>query len=244
MKGISLAKGKYIWIAEADDLAENSFLESCVSLILRTKNVSICFTGSNLIGSKNNIIKKDVNHWGRRRLKEHAIFRGEKYAQKNLYWKNYIINASGVVFSRDKALKISTHFTSMRFCGDYLFWFNMALKGDVIEIYKSLNYFRIHNKKATIASHNNGQGIIEDIEIVAYMEQLLPQLNSYRKRLRRGYLYRKISRQKMTPDIKKQLYVHLFNSIGGGHRDRFIQKTNKFAKLFNPFLPTISRDRL
>ncbi|MDE6180708.1 MAG: glycosyltransferase, partial [Phocaeicola sp.] len=32
MKGIRLARGKYIWIAEADDSAKPDFLEQCVRL--------------------------------------------------------------------------------------------------------------------------------------------------------------------------------------------------------------------
>ena len=38
-KGISLARGKWIWIAEADDVAEPTFLEVCLSQISLYPNV-------------------------------------------------------------------------------------------------------------------------------------------------------------------------------------------------------------
>lgn len=38
-KGISLSRGKYIWIAESDDVADSSFWKSCFYL----KSISSCF---------------------------------------------------------------------------------------------------------------------------------------------------------------------------------------------------------
>lgn len=36
MKGILLAKGEWIWIAEADDLCESTFLETCLEQVKNT----------------------------------------------------------------------------------------------------------------------------------------------------------------------------------------------------------------
>lgn len=243
-KGISLAQGKYVWIAEADDLAHQNFLETCVRLCESGSDVSICFTGSKLIDSNDKILKKDVNHWGRRPSKKYARFDGKHYAQRNLYWKNYIINGSGVIFSREKAINVSPEFTKMRYCGDYLFWFEMSLKGEVIEIYDTLNYFRQHAQKATARSHNKGGGILEDITILEKIERALPQVSSYRKKLRRGLLYRKISRQRTTKEIKIGLYKELNIRLGGRLSHRIIQKMNKYARFIIPCLPSDKSDRL
>ena len=66
MKGISLSRGKYIWIAEADDLAEPDFLETCINSTQQAEDVSICYTGSLLIDNTGQVLRKDVNHWGHR----------------------------------------------------------------------------------------------------------------------------------------------------------------------------------
>lgn len=83
----------------------------------------------------------------------------------------------------------------MHYCGDWLFWFEMAMKGQVIEIYKNLNYFRQHPTKVTENSRKAGEGIKEDILIVKHIEEILGnRLSRYKKRLRHGILYRKIKR--------------------------------------------------
>ena len=45
-KGMQLAKGKYIWIAEADDLCELTFLEKVVPLMEKYQQAAVCFAGS------------------------------------------------------------------------------------------------------------------------------------------------------------------------------------------------------
>ena len=41
-KGIDLAQGKYIWIAESDDYAESTFLSTTFSLLETTYHADIC----------------------------------------------------------------------------------------------------------------------------------------------------------------------------------------------------------
>ena len=51
-----------------------------------------------------------------------GIFDGEDYIKHNLYWRNYIYNASGVVFRKQcfEQIKDLSCF-SMRYSGDWLF---------------------------------------------------------------------------------------------------------------------------
>lgn len=44
IKGVLLARGKYIWIAEADDVADSCFLEMCVESAESQENTSVCYT--------------------------------------------------------------------------------------------------------------------------------------------------------------------------------------------------------
>ena len=74
----------------------------------------------------------------------------------------------------------------MRYSGDWLFWFYMAMQGDIIERYEVLNYFRQHTQKVTVKAENNGGGKSEDIEIVRIMEQHLTHLSRYKRCIRRG----------------------------------------------------------
>lgn len=51
-KGIRLAKGKYVWIAESDDRAEPTFLEKAVAAIEAHPAARICIVGSHVIDSE------------------------------------------------------------------------------------------------------------------------------------------------------------------------------------------------
>lgn len=246
MKGVFMASGKYIWIAEADDLAAPDFLETCVELAEKYADTSICYAGSFLIGSSGKVEHRNPNHWGRRRKKGFACFDGRRFAEYNLYWKNYIINASGVIFRREYALKLAgSPFLSMKYCGDWLFWFEMSMQGSVIEVYKQLNYFRQHPQKATIASHKAGSGVREDITVVDLMEERLSsRLGEYKKRLRRGLLYKKIKRLKIDKGQKVPLYEYLFEKLGSDVSDYYLERRNKYLKWLLPSLVTLKRERL
>lgn len=118
MKGISLSRGKYIWIAEADDSAEPDFLETCVGLAEQHSDTAICYVDSIRIDSEGKAI-----HPTRRKeheRKEYSCFDGKLFAEYNLYWKNYIVNASGAIFSRTYASRLSlSPFLSMKYCDLY-----------------------------------------------------------------------------------------------------------------------------
>ncbi|MBQ2123214.1 MAG: glycosyltransferase family 2 protein [Bacteroidaceae bacterium] len=245
LKGIQLSKGKYVWIAEADDLAEPTFLETCVELLESFKDSAFCYVGSKTIDETGEVSNKDVNHWGRRQKKEYACFDGKKFAEHNLYWKNYVMNASGVVFRREYALNlIHSPFQSMRYCGDWFFWFEMAMQGGVVEVYKNLNYFRMHASKVTQKSQKTGEGVIEDMQVLSLIEAQLPNISNYKKRLRRGLLYRKIKRGKHSEQREKELFAKMEDILNAHPSDYKLERCNQIFRLFLPMLITHKRDRL
>ncbi len=246
MKGIRLAQGKYVWIAEADDLADPDFLNTCVRMAELHDDFSFCYVGSLLIDSNGNLIRnKDVNKWGKRKMRNEAYFSGKKFAVHNLYWKNYVLNASGVLFRREYALNLSNSgFTEMRYCGDWLFWFLMAMQGGVGEIYKSLNYFRQHTAKVTVSSARSGGGIREGFYVIQRIEREFPSLNRYKKSLRRGKFYRGIKRSPAPQERKMELFKELSDVLGGTVSDYRLERFNQFLRILNPFLLTPGRDRL
>lgn len=245
MKGILLAQGKYVWIAEADDLAEPLFLETCVRLAEAYADTAICYTGSVLIDEQGATEKRDINHWGKRARKGHAYFDGPSFAAHNLYWKNYTVNASGILFRREYAVKLSqSEFLDMRYCGDWLFWFQMAMQGGVVEVYQNLNYFRQHMQKVTLESHHAGKGIEEDILVLQYMESRLPGLSTYKKRLRHGLVYRKIKRMHLKREDEQALYELTARTLCSTRADYRLERRNQVLRLLCPFLLTRKRDRL
>lgn len=243
-KGIQLAKGEYIWIAEADDLCEPTFLEHVVPLMDKHQQAAVCFAGSKHIDKDGNILNCDMNKW-KSFMPAYAVYNKESYIEHNLYWRSYIANASSAIFRKSMVNTDNMQqCLQMRYSGDWLFWFYMAMQGDIIENYKVLNYFRQHTRKVTVKAECNGEGKSEDIEIVRLMEQHLTHLSKYKRCIRRGMLYNRIAKLPTTDQVKQQLWELLRQKLNGTQQDGLLERFNRVARLFCPFVLTMKRDRL
>ncbi|MBD3588959.1 glycosyltransferase [Bacteroides sp. GM023] len=247
-KGISLSRGKYIWIAESDDAAESSFLEKAVSVLNQHPHASFCFLGSHCIDEKGNQLSTDFDRWTSRQLRHSnnmGVFDGEDYIKHNLYWRNYIYNASGVVFRKQcfEQIKDLSCF-SMRYSGDWLFWIEMARQGMVLEVYEKLNKFRLHNVSATKKAQKTGEGVREDVYIINKIEQFLLNIGKQRKTVRHGSFYKEIKRLKVSTETKEELLSCLVSSLKSKSSDYYIERFNKNFSWLLPWLITRDKDRL
>ena len=57
-KGLSKAKGDYVWIAESDDFSSPCFLERCVRILDTRPDCSIVFTSSYIVDSHSRTIRE------------------------------------------------------------------------------------------------------------------------------------------------------------------------------------------
>ena len=123
-KGISLAKGEIIWIAESDDWCELNLLYELVKEWNKHENISI---------ARCNYVYVD-DYGNCRKSKEHnaRCYKGINYIKNRFSRSCYFRNASGVIFSA-YALKVSKQYITFKSTGDYMFWVEMAEYGDVIE---------------------------------------------------------------------------------------------------------------
>lgn len=163
-KGIKLAEGKYIWIAESDDTADSEFLNMTVRELDAHPEASLCMTGSHFIDengkSVDHIYEKSFDDWEED---------GKGYVYDSIYYLKYrmmngnsVYNASMVLFRKEGCMEnLSTDFFKMRYCGDWLFWIEQIRKGKVIEYHKKLNNFRKHSANTTSKGAADGNAIIE-----------------------------------------------------------------------------------
>ena len=196
------------------------------------------------IDKDGNVLSCDMNKW-KSAIPPYAVFNGKTYAEHNLYWRGYIANASSAIFRKSMVnAQNMEQCLQMRYSGDWLFWFYMAMQGDIIERYEVLNYFRQHTQKVTVKAENNGGGKSEDIEIVRIMEQHLTHLSRYKRCIRRGMLYNRIAKLSTTEQVKLQLWELLRQKLNGTRKDGRLERLNRIARLFCPFVLTMKRDRL
>ena len=156
-KGFELAKGEYIWIAEADDYADPRLLETLISKMADDKEIKVGFVNSNWVTPDGTHLRK-----GYTIRKPYKVCDGKRFVRKRMLKGNYIYNASMAIFRRDALAHVDQRYMSFRSCGDKLFWKSLAEQGKVLYVCQTLNYFRIHDDKVT--SNSTASGLLFEEE--------------------------------------------------------------------------------
>lgn len=154
-KGISLAKGDYIWIAESDDSCKDCFLERAISQFKANKNVAVVFAYSFSFNANGEVTG------GIRPAGDSIVWDGKRFIRERMFRGTAITNASMAVFSRKCALSIGKDYQACIGAGDYLFWVNMAETGAVVELREPLNFCRKHAMNVTKKRDADGTNAIE-----------------------------------------------------------------------------------
>lgn len=150
-KGIQLAKGEYIWIAESDDYCELNFLEEVSKSLFENKDVVLSYCQSNQVNEFSEIKGTWLDHTlkldkGTLFLNDFVI-NGSAFIADFLIYKNVIPNASAVLIKKE-AIDINRHFDlepEFKYCGDWMFYFKLIVNNKVAFVSESLNNFRFHS---------------------------------------------------------------------------------------------------
>lgn len=247
-KGIEYARGKYIWIAEADDSALPDFLEKTITALEATPSASVAFTGSETIDENGDPYGRDIDKWYKKSPQKTnggwMAFNGKEYVVHNLYWHCYVYNASMTVFRKEYySPDLLDDSIKMRNAGDWLFWIKITAKGDIIEVYEKLNLFRLHRKSATVAGIMSGNNVWEDIKVMKYVEDHF-NVGKYRKAMRLGQYIKVLRRSKQySPETRRKMMNAIRTSLGVGMGTFRMERINKMLS-FIPFTLTQQKDRL
>lgn len=192
-KGLEAATGKYVWIAESDDYADSAFLSTLVELLERHPEAVLAYSGSEIVDSNGEIIPGvDWDHFPHDG-KETRILPGRELIERRLLRNNLVYNASMALFRRDAAPEITEEFTSMRFCGDWLFWARLAMKGDAIEFRQKLNRFRQHEIKVSASASKEGRTYTEGLPVVCEMADYL-NLSPLQRKVVAGRIFKRLKK--------------------------------------------------
>lgn len=158
-KGINLAKGKYIWIAESDDWCEPTLLETLMDGLLADTSVGLAFCQSYYYYEPNKI--KEITYYPKYSQTEN----GKHFIQKYMLEGNNVVNASMAVWKKELYTQVDPQYTNFRFCGDWLFWISLMQQSNVFVSGRALNYFRNHDKDVSSKFYHTGNNFIENIEL-------------------------------------------------------------------------------
>ena len=163
-KGVKLAQGEYIWIAESDDFAHERFLEELVPKLDMNPEVGLAFCESWMVDEWDNILaswEEWMAYGADKRWENDFIGNGREECRRQLMVRNSIPNASAVLMRRDVYEKVGCADETMKVCGDWLMWVNILTIYDLAFVAKPLNYFRTHPNTCRRKNSTNGVRIEE-----------------------------------------------------------------------------------
>ncbi|MEM6321085.1 MAG: glycosyltransferase family 2 protein [Bacteroidota bacterium] len=179
-KGIELAKGKYIWIAESDDWAELDFLEKLVPVLEADEQIALAYCQSKKVDENGKVVNDMLyytyeakpNKW------ESAYTNtGNQEIEQHLVYKNTIPNASAVVFRNTAGIANWVN-TEMTMVGDWWFWVHLIKDQKIAFLPERLNYFRAHpaSTRADLRLPRQIENTTEKLQLLRAIQHHFPHL--------------------------------------------------------------------
>lgn len=180
-KALALARGEFVWIAEADDVAHPEFLASIMPKLIAT-DATFGFTDSWQIDQDDRRLGDsyadycDSGHPSRRFTRDFAL-PGPEFVRDCLVDKNTILNASSVVWRREalqRALDaVGDELDDFAIAGDWRLYAEAALAGGTVAyVARSLNGHRRHP-----------DGVTASLDRARHLEEILRMHQFFRERL-------------------------------------------------------------
>ena len=145
-RGIEIATGDLIWIAESDDVAAPQFLDNLVAM-LEDKSVAMAYCQSLAI-DEHSSITANLKGWtdiiSSHLWRHDFILDGTYFAINFLAIKNVIPNASAVVFRREHYISPYRIRPDYRLSGDLILYANMINGRRIAFCAEPLNFYRFH----------------------------------------------------------------------------------------------------
>ncbi|NEV60561.1 glycoside hydrolase family 99-like domain-containing protein [Thiorhodococcus minor] len=161
LEGVRRARGDYVWIAEADDLAAPDFLDEAMRGFADS-DVVLSFTQSRQIDPDGEVLCGDyldyVADISRDRWRQPYRCPGEEEIGQVLAVKNSIPNVSGAVFRRAALLDVlQAHIDDIRsykVAGDWVVYVELLKRGAITFSPRALNDHRRHPSSVTLSRFN------------------------------------------------------------------------------------------
>ena len=153
---LKYAKGEYVWIAESDDMCDQSFLENLMKELTTYPNLVLAYSQSVRLNNNN----EKTGSWitWTESMKEGKVFNqsfqmnGTEFVKKFMLYRNVLPNASGVVFKKDAFVLSNGAIPLLKTNGDWDIWIKILLQGDIYYCREELNYFRFHDNSVIAKS--------------------------------------------------------------------------------------------
>lgn len=157
-RGVQLARGDYVWIAEADDLAKPDFLQRMLDGMHGDPDVVLGYCQSEAIDERGRLVMQDYLQYTdelstERWLKSYTA-EGTHEVDVALGIKNTIPNVSGVLFRRQPLLDVMNgqmdEIVRYKVAGDWVVYLHMLRTGKIFYSHHVCNCHRRHSHSVTL----------------------------------------------------------------------------------------------
>lgn len=162
-KGVDLAQGEWLWIAESDDWSELDFLATLLDQAERHPSCGLLLSLPQYHYPDGSLWSKPVDG----SVVETA---GLVFASRYLTCANAIHNVSCVLMKRSVVVQADFSLSaSMRLCGDWMLYVQLCRSTDVLEINRVLSHYRIHGGNVTSQAEQEGLPLVEGVAVLDYL---------------------------------------------------------------------------
>ena len=170
-RGVELARGELVWIAEADDSCEPGFLESLTSTMM-DGSVVMAYCQSRQIGEAGKPLADHYLEYTNGVSREHWLRayreKGASEIRKYLAVENTIPNVSAALFRREALLNAIRReletMATFRVAGDWVTYLAVLDQGDIAFVPQPLNLHRRHPDSVTVVG-NQRQHVREVLRV-------------------------------------------------------------------------------
>lgn len=242
-KGFDLAKGDYIWIAEADDSAQNNFVEEVIKGF-EDKNVVLSYCESARIDENNLLIREKsddlydmcrTGEWNHSYIKE-----GKDEIIEHLSVTNTILNVSSVMWKKKDYSDIFEKAGEFKVAGDWYIYYNILRNGNISWNNQPLNYYRKHSKSVctTVKADIEFQEICRLQDEISHLYEIPKEIQE-KQELRRSFIMPMVSEAVLNayrqahydPNAKKRIaWVIPHPGKGSGGHRTIIQNVNALIR--------------
>jgi glycosyltransferase involved in cell wall biosynthesis len=185
-KGVRLARGEYVWIAESDDYADERLLEKLVARLDSEPSAVFSYCRSWLVSADGEIsgfLDSYLTDLDTQRWTADFWADGREECQNYLVHRNTVANASAVLFRREVYERVGGADESLVLSGDWKLWVAMALTGRIAYLGEPLNYYRFHDTSVRAKSQQLGVYTTEYLETIRWILQRVTPSEAARRKL-------------------------------------------------------------
>jgi glycosyltransferase involved in cell wall biosynthesis len=235
-KGLQIATGDLIWIAESDDSSSVNFLSELV-IYFKNQAVLLAFARTEFVSSdsKQQVWTQEdyLADYGFIDWKKSFIKSSMSLVKGGWAIKNFIPNVSSAIFRKPKDLSLlnESYWLNMRMCGDWIFYLTITRGGLVAYTPNATNYYRQHTTNVSKNLHNSTDYYTEHQLVYSLINDLYGLDNTYNK-LQEDTMYKYWSLHKAKPSLQefKKIYpdVNIFKS-SSNPKNKMVIAMNIFA---------------